>query len=512
MKPILVVDDEPAIADLISLTLKQAGYTCQIAYDGLTAADMLEENDYALALLDIMLPEIDGYDLLEYALTLKVPVIFVTAKGATRERVAGLRLGADDYIVKPFEPEELLARIENYMDNILNEEGFYKAEPIKDKNNGNPNLMFYNFKTRQQEFVCKVQGCIHDNKDCISYSGDWYSDHLFSYKENLFVFYTYYNDGNESSDDIFSWPSALVRYERDGTGGKVMLTRPNGVLRGIDVVFCDGDALYFLAWEGLLRVDINTFEVTCLSDEIRKIENAEGNLYTVSPYLYKGEILCLRVNRSAAPSELISFNVNTCVVSTLHEFTENEPMPYNICFGEDGTGGYYIEPETGEVHGMNLATGEDILVTDMLCEFITQIPKQNNADNSGTEQGHIVFSAERWSIRLFEEWLIIDTSFLPDTNAAVICNTFAYNTITGESTEITFMDFYNGYEHNMKVYGLTSYGLLVTEETRTVAVSRTGPRGEPFTANAEYDVYAFISLDDFVHSIPNFYTIAPVEY
>ena len=113
MKPILVVDDEPAIADLISLTLKQAGYNCQIAYDGLTAADMLEENDYVLALLDIMLPEIDGYDLLEYALTLKIPVIFVTAKGTIRERVAGLRLGADDYIVKPFEPEELLARVQS---------------------------------------------------------------------------------------------------------------------------------------------------------------------------------------------------------------------------------------------------------------------------------------------------------------------------------------------------------------------------------------------------------------
>ena len=115
MHPILIVDDEAAIADLIAMTLRGAGYVCETANDGLAAADMLEQNDYSLALLDIMLPEVDGYDLLDYAVALGVPVMFITAKGALQDRVRGLRLGADDYIVKPFEPEELLARVQSVL-------------------------------------------------------------------------------------------------------------------------------------------------------------------------------------------------------------------------------------------------------------------------------------------------------------------------------------------------------------------------------------------------------------
>ena len=115
MKPILIVDDEPAIVDLIAMVLTRAGYACTTAGDGLSAADLMQENEYALALLDIMLPRLDGYDLLEYAQTLCLPVIFITAKGALQDRVKGLRLGADDYIVKPFEPEELLARVEGVL-------------------------------------------------------------------------------------------------------------------------------------------------------------------------------------------------------------------------------------------------------------------------------------------------------------------------------------------------------------------------------------------------------------
>lgn len=112
MDPVLIVEDEPAIADLIAMTLGTAGYRCETAADGKTAADLLEENRYALIFLDIMLPEIDGYELMDYIRPMGMPVIFTTAKGTLRERVKGLRMGADDYIVKPFEPEELLARAE----------------------------------------------------------------------------------------------------------------------------------------------------------------------------------------------------------------------------------------------------------------------------------------------------------------------------------------------------------------------------------------------------------------
>lgn len=115
MDPILIVEDEPAIADLIAMTLEAAGYACVTAADGQTAADLLEETRYALVLLDIMLPEVDGYELMEYIRPLGMPVIFTTAKGTTKDRVRGLRMGADDYIVKPFEPEELLARAESVL-------------------------------------------------------------------------------------------------------------------------------------------------------------------------------------------------------------------------------------------------------------------------------------------------------------------------------------------------------------------------------------------------------------
>ncbi len=79
--------------------------------DGMTACDLLEEHTYDLALLDIMLPEVDGYELLEYIRPLEIPVIFITAKAALKDRVKGLESGAEDYIVKPFEIVELLARV-----------------------------------------------------------------------------------------------------------------------------------------------------------------------------------------------------------------------------------------------------------------------------------------------------------------------------------------------------------------------------------------------------------------
>ena len=115
MRPILIVEDEPPIADLIELTLTGAGYTCEQANDGETAADLIAERDYELAILDIMLPKVDGYELLGYLRSVGTPVIFVTAKTALKDRVRGLHEGADDYLTKPFEPLELVARVESVL-------------------------------------------------------------------------------------------------------------------------------------------------------------------------------------------------------------------------------------------------------------------------------------------------------------------------------------------------------------------------------------------------------------
>ena len=115
MHPILIAEDERPIADLIELTLTGAGYTCEQANDGETAADLIAERDYELAILDIMLPKVDGYELLGYLRSVGTPVIFVTAKTTLNDRVRGLRLGADDYLTKPFEPLELVARVDSVL-------------------------------------------------------------------------------------------------------------------------------------------------------------------------------------------------------------------------------------------------------------------------------------------------------------------------------------------------------------------------------------------------------------
>lgn len=115
MSKILIIEDEKSIVDLISMGLKANGYETNFALDGLSGANYIMDNHYDLLLLDIMLPEYDGYELLEYAKREGLPVIFITAKGELKDKVKGLNLGADDYIVKPFEMEELIARVNSVL-------------------------------------------------------------------------------------------------------------------------------------------------------------------------------------------------------------------------------------------------------------------------------------------------------------------------------------------------------------------------------------------------------------
>lgn len=112
MIEVLIVEDEKPISNLIRLSLTKEGYACTCAFDGLQAADFLETNRCDLILLDVMLPHTDGFELMDYIRPLEIPVIFITAKDSVTDRVKGLRLGAEDYLVKPFEIIELLARID----------------------------------------------------------------------------------------------------------------------------------------------------------------------------------------------------------------------------------------------------------------------------------------------------------------------------------------------------------------------------------------------------------------
>lgn len=101
MLKILIAEDEEPIANLIKMNLRRAGYHCIWAADGETAADYMEKEKPDLVLLDVMLPGINGYELMDYARTLELPVIFLTALGTTENKVKGLKMGADDYLTKP---------------------------------------------------------------------------------------------------------------------------------------------------------------------------------------------------------------------------------------------------------------------------------------------------------------------------------------------------------------------------------------------------------------------------
>lgn len=110
---VLIVEDDEPIANLLYMDLSDAGYRCTCVGNGREAADLVEEKaDFDFILLDIMLPEVSGYELLEYIRPLGIPVIFLTAKSAVKDRIQGLKMGADDYIVKPFQSGEVLARME----------------------------------------------------------------------------------------------------------------------------------------------------------------------------------------------------------------------------------------------------------------------------------------------------------------------------------------------------------------------------------------------------------------
>jgi DNA-binding response OmpR family regulator len=113
--PVLVVEDEPTIADVVARYLQRAGYETAVAGDGLTAMQLVGEHRPALIVLDIMLPGLDGLEVMRRVRELpgdRTGIILLTARGEESDRVVGLRAGADDYVVKPFSPAELVARVD----------------------------------------------------------------------------------------------------------------------------------------------------------------------------------------------------------------------------------------------------------------------------------------------------------------------------------------------------------------------------------------------------------------
>ncbi|MDB5738594.1 MAG: DNA-binding response regulator, partial [Sphingomonas bacterium] len=113
MARILLVEDDPSLARGLAAALRAGGYTVDLATDGETALSMAEDEPYALMTLDLGLPDMSGLDVLRQLRQgkNKLPVLILTARDGIEDRVAGLDMGADDYLLKPFEPSELEARI-----------------------------------------------------------------------------------------------------------------------------------------------------------------------------------------------------------------------------------------------------------------------------------------------------------------------------------------------------------------------------------------------------------------
>ncbi len=127
---ILVVEDEKPVNDLITMNLSLVGYSFDKAYNGLEAYEKIKSNKYHLILLDIMLPKMDGFELAAKVKKLNIPVIFITAKGSLSSKMEGFELGAEDYIVKPFEMLELIARIKVVLRNKYGENDEYIVDDV----------------------------------------------------------------------------------------------------------------------------------------------------------------------------------------------------------------------------------------------------------------------------------------------------------------------------------------------------------------------------------------------
>lgn len=129
---ILIIEDETKIAEFLAKGLNESGYLSSVAHDGLTALTLLQEKNFDLVILDVMLPEIDGWQVLKTLRTFsKIPVLMLTAKDHVLDRVKGLELGADDYLIKPFSYIELLARVKSLLRrSVKTESEYYQVEDL----------------------------------------------------------------------------------------------------------------------------------------------------------------------------------------------------------------------------------------------------------------------------------------------------------------------------------------------------------------------------------------------
>ena len=144
---ILIIDDDVNICELIRLYIEKEGYSAIVAYDGIKGIEAFRKNAPSLVLLDLMLPGMDGLQVCREIRKLSnIPIIMLTAKGETFDKVLGLELGADDYIVKPFDTKELVARIKAVLRRIEN------------KTSDNEEVIYPNLVVNKTNYTLKLNG------------------------------------------------------------------------------------------------------------------------------------------------------------------------------------------------------------------------------------------------------------------------------------------------------------------------------------------------------------------
>ncbi|MFN2168155.1 MAG: response regulator transcription factor [Anaerolineae bacterium] len=146
---ILVVDDEPSIREVVSLYLKRSGYQVRTAADGQEALDMLAREDFDLVVLDLMMPKVDGLEITRQLRTDRdTPIIMLTARSEEIDRILGLELGADDYVTKPFSPQELVSRVRAVLRRVQRTE----------EDTGERPLVYDNLRIDPQKRLVEVSG------------------------------------------------------------------------------------------------------------------------------------------------------------------------------------------------------------------------------------------------------------------------------------------------------------------------------------------------------------------
>ncbi|RED59198.1 response regulator transcription factor [Cohnella lupini] len=188
-KRIMVVDDDPSIVKIIKLYLTKHGYEVEDAGDGFAALNSIQSGRFDLAVLDLMLPRLDGWAVCRQLRENgdMTPIIMLTARGEVHERIEGLRMGADDYLVKPFDPNELLARIDSVLRRTAQTRTGMKAETQNELNIGNLSLLMDSYTTAVDSkpvsltrrefdlisFLARRPGKVYSREDLISQVWGW---------------------------------------------------------------------------------------------------------------------------------------------------------------------------------------------------------------------------------------------------------------------------------------------------------------------------------------------------